>query len=277
MATIATRRCRASRSTSQTGLEVHMTVHDDVDSSYADLRVSRAAGAVRRHGRSARREAPARAVVLRDPELTPGAVLLDTLGAWDLEPEVVRVDRAGRLPDPELLDLAVVLGAARLSGEDAPAWLERELNWLRRADRAGTAILALGSAAHALAIALGGGVRRARRPRRVWTLVSTTAPAMIAAGPWLVWQDDVIVLPPDAEVLAHDHVGPQVFAVNGHLGVQFHPEATPEIVADWVRSNEEVLDFQGIMEASWRELPTAGEKAQRLFAEFVGPVAQARR
>ena len=253
-----------------------MGVHDVVDISSAEVRIAGTAGQVNRRRRVARRTVAGRALVLQDRELVPGDTLLDSLRARALEPEVLRIDRGGRLPESELLDLAIVVGTARVSGTDAPAWLEREIDWLRRADRAGTAVLALGSAAQALAIALGGAVKRVPQARRIWTLVTTAAPRRIAAGPWLAWEDDRIVLPPGAELLAHDHVGPQAFGVNEHLGVQFHPEATPEIVPDWVATSEEVLDFQGIMEATWRDFPIASVAARQLFAEFVDSVAQER-
>jgi GMP synthase (glutamine-hydrolysing) len=254
-----------------------MGVYDVVDVSSAEVRIAGTAGQVSRRRRVARRTVAGRALVLQDRELAPGGALLDSLRARALEPEVLRVDRGGRLPEPQLLDLAIVVGTARVSGTDAPAWLEREVDWLRRADRAGTAVLALGAAAQALAIALGGAVKRVPQARRIWTRVTTTAPRRIAAGPWLAWEDDRIVLPPGAELLAHDRVGPQAFGVNEHLGVQFHPEATPEIVPDWVVTSEEVLDFQGIMEATWRDFPIASVAARQLFAEFVDSVAQDRR
>jgi GMP synthase-like glutamine amidotransferase len=253
-----------------------MGVHEVVDFSSADVRVAGIAGQVRRRRRVARRTMAGRVLVLQDRELGPGGWLLESLRARALEPEVLRIDRDGPLPEPELLDLAIVVGTARVSGGVAPAWLEREIDWLRRADRAGTAVLALGSAAQALAIALGGTVKPVPRARRIWTRVTTTAPERIGAGPWLAWEDDLIVLPPGAELLAHDHVGPQAFGVNEHLGVQFHPEVTPEIVLNWLITSDEVLDFQGIMEATWRDFPIASAPARRLFAEFVDSVIQDR-
>jgi GMP synthase-like glutamine amidotransferase len=215
---------------------------------------------------------PGRALVLQDRELALSSALLDSLHARAVEPELQRIDQGDPLPEPESLDLAIVVGTARVSDVDPPAWLEREIDWLRRADQAGTAVLALGSAAQALAIALGGAVTQVPRTRRVWTRVTTTAPSRIVAGPWLMWQDDHIVLPPGADLLAHDRVGPQAFGVRQHLGVQFHPEATPEIVLDWVLTSDEVLDSQGMMESTWREFLSASVAARQLFEAFVDSV-----
>lgn len=250
-----------------------MSVHEAVDSTSADARISRTGGQARRRWRLPRRRVAGRALVLHDSDLAPGAALLDALRVRTLAPEVVRVDRGRRLPDPGSLQLAIVVGTARLSGADAPAWLDRQVDWLRRADRTGAPVLALGSAAQALAIALGGEVQHADRTRRSWIRVTTAAPALIAPGPWLAWDDDLILLPPGAELLAHDQLGPQAFRINKHVGVQFHPEATPETVAAWVLTSKETLDFQGIMEATWRDRPVASEASRRLFAEFAASVA----
>jgi hypothetical protein len=47
-------------------------------------------------------------------------------------------------------------------------------------------------------------------------------------------------------------------------------------VADWILSSHEVLDSQGVMEATWRDFPNASEDCHRLFAEFVDSVPQDR-
>ena len=73
--------------------------------------------------------------------------------------------------------------------------------------RAGAAVLGLGHGARALALAFGGRLRPADRPIRGWVMVETSIPHLIAAGPWLTWQHDVIALPGDAQVLARNRLG----------------------------------------------------------------------
>ena len=41
------------------------------------------------------------------------------------------------------------------------------------------------------------------------------------------------VVPPAGTPLAHSDVGLQAFTHGRHLGVQFHPEITPEVFASW--------------------------------------------
>jgi GMP synthase-like glutamine amidotransferase len=180
------------------------------------------------------------------------------------------------MPDPRSVGLGFVLGTANsVVYNRASRWLEPELDWIRRADQEGVPLLGLGSGAHALAAAFGGGVEPAPQPRRGWIRVETTAPGLIARGPWLAWNEGVIELPQGARLLAHDRTGPQVFALRGHLGVQFHPEVKPETVASWVgfRRGEAIdgkpLDGQALLEATSRERVAAAAAAKRLLSAFI--------
>jgi GMP synthase (glutamine-hydrolysing) len=237
----------------------------------------RARGGIRRRWViSRRRPAGGTAVLLHHRDHAPRGPLLDVLTARGFEPVIVRVDRGEPLPDPGSVRLAVLIGSDRSSGH-ADRWVDLELDWLRRAEGTKAAVLALGSGAQTLATALGGGVQRLRRPRRGWVCVTTTEPRLISPGPWLAWQDEVIRLPPRAELLAHDRVGPQAFRVRRHLGVQFHPEVTPEIVGEWIASSHEVLDVQGIMEATGRDFGVASQAAHRMFSGFFDSLGDRRR
>jgi hypothetical protein len=91
----------------------------------------------------------------------------------------------------------------------------------------------------------------------------------IPCGPYLAWEDETIEVPPHGEVLAHDHLGPQVFRVGPHLGIQVNPHVTPETVRAWVAGSREVLDGQGILEATWRDHARASDAAHRLFARLL--------
>ena len=99
--------------------------------------------------------------------------------------------------------------------------------------------------------------------------MSSAVPRWIAPGPWLAWREDVVRPPRAARVLASSAVGPEAFTVNGHLGVQFHPEVTPEIVGEWVTRPDRVLDSQGILEATRRDHPDALRATRRLAAGFL--------
>jgi GMP synthase-like glutamine amidotransferase len=213
------------------------------------------------------------AFVLQDREDTPGGLVLDVLAERGLRATTVRLDRGEPLPDPGSSSLAFALGSAGAVDDPARGWADSELEWLRQADRAGTAVLGLGLGAEALAVALGGAVERAPRPQRGWIRVATAVPDLIAPGPWLAWRDDVIRLPARAQLLAHDRVGPQAFRCNGHVGVQFHPAVTPEIVRRWVTATQgTVLDYQGILEATSRDYDAGTAAGRRLLSGFIDSV-----
>lgn len=216
-------------------------------------------------------EAPASsAIVLQHRADAPGGLLLDVLVQEGFRCLTVRVDQGEPLPDPAGFTLAVTVGYDRAAGERTAGLVRAEVDWLRAADRAGTAVLGVGSGAQTLAIALGGGVERARRARHGWVWVSSSDPEWISPGPWLAWQEDVIRLPPAARLLAHDPLGPQAYSVNEHLGVQFHPEVTPKILCDWVTGGRTAsLDSQGVLEVTSREYATASAAAHRLLSTYV--------
>ena len=234
-----------------------------------------AGGRIRRRWLSPRRRAGSGAgvVMLQHQDNASPGLLLDVLRARDLVRRTVRIDRAERLPDPSSIALAVVLGSDESADETRNGWLADEIEWLRRADQAGTTILGLGFGAQALALALGGAVEPAGRPARGWRRVVTAEPQTIAAGPWFAWHDDSIRIPPGAQLLAHNNGGPQAYRAGNHLGIQFHPEVTPEIITKRVYGEHSAaVDTQGLLEATSREFKTAAVAANQLFSTFADSV-----
>jgi GMP synthase-like glutamine amidotransferase len=210
------------------------------------------------------------AVVLQHRSDAPAGLLTDVLAEAGFRPRTIRIDLGEPLPDPAGFELAVSLGES--TAREAAA---SEIEWLRMADRAGVAVLALGTGAQSLAVALGGEVHRVPKSRQGWVWLWSAMPGWIASGPWLAWRDETIRLPSGAKLLAHDARGPQVFGAGRHLGVQFHPEVTPGIVADWVRSaRDESLDAQGLLEVTSREFAAASVAARRLLSTYIHSVAR---
>ena len=89
-------------------------------------------------------------------------------------------------------------------------------------------------------------------------------------GPWLTWHEDGIELPPLAYELARNRFGVQAYCHCRHLAVQFHPEVTPEIVADWVRGDApSELDREALLRETAGNAQAAAAAATRLFDGFV--------
>jgi GMP synthase (glutamine-hydrolysing) len=141
-------------------------------------------------------------------------------------------------PDPREAALVVVLGSEASASDDPgidnrPAWLDAELDWLRRCVDAGTPVLGICFGAQALARVLGAHVGRAPRPERGFVRLGSADGDALPAGTWLEFHDDAFTLPPGATELARNDVGVQAFVHGPHLGVQFHPEITPDAFATW--------------------------------------------
>ena len=151
-----------------------------------------------------------------------------------------RLDRGEAPPSPSGFDRVVTLGSERAADDDAVPWQAHERATLAAADAARVPVLGVCFGAQSLARALGGSVRRAARPELGWVLVGTRAPDGVPDGPWLAWHDDELLPPPGAEVLAANASGVQAYRAGHHVGVQFHPEVTPAIVAGW-KAPAEVL------------------------------------
>lgn len=214
------------------------------------------------------------ALVIQHQADAPAGVLLDVLHARGLQWQVARIDLDEPLPEPGAVALAVSLGSDEAADDSQVPWLARELAWLREADAEGIPILGLCFGAQALAVALGGGVGRARLPERGWIEVQSADTSLIAAGPWQGWHHDTIEPPAEAEPLAHNSSGLQAFRLGRHLGIQFHPEVTPQIVEAWAFKHAGDADGP-IDSAVYRpggDFARARDNAHRLFDAYLSSV-----
>ncbi len=143
------------------------------------------------------------------------------------------IDGGDPVPDPEELDALVVMGSAASADDDTVSWLARELAFLRRAVDVGTPVLGVCFGAQVLARVLGATVGRAPRPERGFVALDSADPAVLPAGTWMEFHYDAFTLPPGAVEVARNDVGVQAFTHGPHLGVQFHPEMTPEVWLSW--------------------------------------------
>ncbi|HSK97111.1 MAG TPA: type 1 glutamine amidotransferase [Euzebyales bacterium] len=184
--------------------------------------------------------------------------------------DVWRDGAAGVLPPPEDYDLVVPLGSAAAAYDDDVPWLAGELDLLRRADRAGVPVFGICFGAQALARALGGTVAPADRPEVGWYTIDSAAPELVAPGPWLEWHFDTLTPPEGAAVLARSPSGVQAYQHGRNLGVQFHPEVSPGILAAWIAGDGGRLrdlgdDTAALLHETRRRAARAGAAAHVLF------------
>ncbi|WP_320672107.1 type 1 glutamine amidotransferase [Patulibacter defluvii] len=200
------------------------------------------------------------------------------LGPWARERgialDVRRVDRGEPLPDPYRYDLAFALGSDASLAGPPPSWARPVIDWLRDAEAAGVPVLGICFGAQALAVAHGGRVTRLPQPEIGLVDIDSADADRVPGGPWIAWHEDVVSLPPLAYELARNEVGPQAFCVGHALAVQFHPEATAAILADWADADDgralaDVGIERGALEQRARQVEAqASSAAFRLFDRF---------
>lgn len=191
--------------------------------------------------------------------------------------EIVQVVPAdgGEFPSPEEFDVVVAMGAPWcMRDEEVAGWIGDEIAMMCQAVARDVPVLGICFGAQALASALGGQVTEGARKEMGWAPVKTLAPDRIAPGPWLHWHGDVFTLPEGATLLAMSDVGPQAFEIGSHLGVQFHPEATADVIGAWIDASRDELAEQGLdpdellAETAQRQLETR-PLVDRLVDDFL--------
>lgn len=150
------------------------------------------------------------------------------------------------LPDPASYDLIVPLGSAEAAYDDDVVWLANELTFLREAIAMAVPVFGVCFGAQALARALGGSVRLADKPEVGWFMIDSTDEDVIASGPWLEWHFDTLTPPEGAQILARSAAGVQAYQHGRTLGVQFHPEVSPDILASWIAESTQRLAELGV-------------------------------
>jgi GMP synthase-like glutamine amidotransferase len=183
-------------------------------------------------------------------------------------------------PDPTSYDVVVPMGAPwSVTSEHIAGWVAGELALLRRAHEAGVPVLGICFGGQALAAALGGSVGRAPRAEIGWVRVDTDDPALVPAGPWFQWHEDLWRAPPGARELARTVVAPQAFVLRRSLAVQFHPELTPSQLEGWLANGgtaylaAQGLDADQLLASTRAEAPAAAARARALVAAFLDRVA----
>jgi GMP synthase-like glutamine amidotransferase len=104
--------------------------------------------------------------------------------------------------------------------------------------------------------------------------VRSSAPELVPEGPWLQWHYERFTLPAGARQLATSDKAIQAFSHGRHLGIQFHPESTMDIVRGWARLDHERVSALGIengealIERGHHHARAAATAAFRLFDAF---------
>lgn len=166
-------------------------------------------------------------------------------------------------------EVVVLLGSEHGTYDAHIPWIprQRELVAARLAARRPTIGICFG--AQMIAHAGGGESRRDPDGRffRGWHGIAQAADPVLA-GPWPRWHGDVITAPPQAQVLATDEGTVQALALPRAVGVQFHPEATPDLLQVWAGKIKAPgsIDTKALAADSARLFPAREAARAALFA-----------
>lgn len=213
---------------------------------------------IRRHGMSA-----------------PPALLSEWCAERGLDYYVSHSWHGDPLPDPRDFAFVASLGSKFNPRDRHEPVVVAELELMRRAIEVETPILGLCFGGQMLSAALGGETVRADAPELGWVTIESDDPDLVPTGPWLEWHYDRFTVPDGATVIARSKHCTQAFVHGPHLGTQFHPESTVEVVAGWARKDAERLTSLGIEDGESRlAVPEQREReardaAYRLFDAFL--------
>ncbi len=220
-----------------------------------------------------------RALILQHEEPTPPGYVTEWLDQHGADWEVFRIDLEEPTFDPAEYDLIVSLGSEFAAYDDSHEFVRREKRLMEQAVDEDVPVLGLCFGGQMLARVLGGDVRRGTESEIGWLPVRTRDPDLIPAGPWFQWHFDVITPPAGVEVVADSDLGAQAFVAGRSLGLQFHPEVTPQIMDEWVRAYRHELDADGVdPDALLEETNRRAEESKRttwqLFERFWDRIAR---
>ena len=221
---------------------------------------------------------PLRALLLLHEEESPSGLVGRWLAERSADVDEVRIDVEDREFDPAGYDVIASFGSEFPAFDDSKPFVGREARLLRDALDAHVPVLGLCFGGQLLARVLGGEVFRAPASEIGWLPVRTNDPELVPEGPWFQWHFDTFTLPPGATLVAESDVGPQAFVHGRNLGLQFHPEVTPEIMDVWVRAYRHELDADGVdpdvlLEETNRRAEATRRSFDQLLTRYLDTVA----
>lgn len=215
-----------------------------------------------------------KALILQHGDWGPPGLLGEWATARGLQYDIHRADRGEPLPELNGQLFIASLGSDRNPREtDIPA-VKDELEFIERAVAMDIPVLGLCYGGQVLARVLGAQIEPAPEPELGWHTIESSAPQIVPPGPWLQWHYDRFTLPPGAQQLARSDIAVQAFAHGRHLGVQFHPESTIDIVAEWARLDADrtarlgIEDGLGLLQRGRHHAGAARTAAFQLFDAF---------
>jgi GMP synthase-like glutamine amidotransferase len=220
-----------------------------------------------------------RVLIVQNESASPGGLFSEWLQEQDARVDVLRIDIEDRDVDPRDYHLLIPLGSEFAAYEEARPFVARSKVLLQRAVEEDVPVLGVCFGGQLLARVLGGRAFRSPESEIGWIPVRTRDPELVPEGPWFQWHFDSFSTPPGATLIAETDAGPQAYVSGRHLGVQFHPEVTPEIMEGWVRTYRHELDDEGVdpdalLEETKRRAESSRQASLRLLRRYIDTIAR---
>lgn len=227
-----------------------------------------------------------RALIIQHDPMGPAGIVADRFAHHGYELSTLHVlgpeptEDPTPFPDPSEFDLVIPMGSplSTYDREAVGAWIDGEVELLRRAVADNVAVFGICFGAQALCLALGGIVERAPAPEIGWIEIDTDDDAVVPAGPWFTWHDDRCRLPDAISPIARSPLAPQAFRHGSAMAVQFHPEAERPLVEGWLVNcpdeylRERHIDPAALLDGFDRHGDTAVSDLHRMIDRFVDDV-----
>ena len=192
----------------------------------------------------------------------------------------VRLDKAESVPDTAPYNMLLVMGGTmNVYQENKYPWLVEETQAIREVVEVGKAVLGVCLGGQLLAKALGAQVHLGAATEIGLIPITLTEAGEkdplfegLSQVEAVEWHDDTFDIPSGAVALAHSHgCAHQAFRFGRYVyGLQFHPEVSPAMLAEWIKSENapstDRSDFQRAVEVKAGALQT---QADRLINNFV--------
>jgi GMP synthase-like glutamine amidotransferase len=224
-------------------------------------------------------ESDLRVLVVQNEGASPPGLIGRWLQDQGADVSVLRIDVEEQEVDPSEFAMVVPLGSEFAAYDESRPFVTRSRRLLERAVEADVPILGVCFGGQLLARVLGGQAFRAAESEIGWVRVRTRDPEFVSDGPWFQWHFDSFTTPPGATLIAESDAGPQAFVSGRHLGVQFHPEVTPDIMDTWVSTYRHELDDEGVdpdalLEETHRRAEESRRSSVRLLQRYLDRVAR---
>lgn len=192
---------------------------------------------------------------------------------------VIRLDEGEAVPDITPYDILLVMGGTmNVYQEDKHPWLVEETQAIRRAVEADKGVLGVCLGGQLLAKALGAQVRLGAATEiglKKITLTEAGKVDPLFRGlrdvEAVEWHDDTFDIPNKGVALARSEgCAHQAFRFGPHAyGLQFHPEVSPMMLAEWIKEAGESIDRSSFQHAVEMKAGVLEAQAKRLIENFL--------